>query len=113
MVLERKGLSSTLSFGKLPVHKPIQAPKDEELQDMSPEDLKKKLAQNTTDDSTPATVVNGVEIHLKDRAITTAEDEEDDKRERMRVEVLNEIIISERYYVRDLETVITVRAYFV
>jgi len=36
------------------------------------------------------------------------EEEEADRRERMRIEAINEIFLSEKYYVRDLETVVKV-----
>jgi len=41
-----------------------------------------------------------------DESSLTPEEDEEVKRERMRVEVTNEILISERYYVRDLELVV-------
>jgi len=91
-------LTGNLSFGS----KLRNSIKEEELDTITPEDLRKKINEKHSDQQHQE-----VELHLKDRnGACTPEEEEDDKRERMRIEVINEIIISERYYVRDLETVV-------
>ncbi len=40
----------------------------------------------------------------------TVEDESEERRERMRIESVTELLLSERYYVRDLETIVHVRS---
>ncbi len=47
-----------------------------------------------------------VEMRDVDESSVSNEESEEIKRERFRVEVVNEILISERYYVRDLEIVV-------
>jgi len=69
----------------------------EELKNMTVNDLKKHLAEPETETIVP-------DLKLKEKP--DIEDEEENKRERMRVEVLNEILISEKYYVRDLEIIL-------
>jgi len=48
-------------------------------------------------------------VVIRDEHEPVTEDEkEEEQQERMRIEVINEVLISERYYVRDLETIINV-----
>lgn len=48
-------------------------------------------------------------VEMREAADTkTNEEAEEEKRERMRIEVLTEILLSERYFVRDLETIVFV-----
>ncbi len=57
---------------------------------MTAEDLKKKLTEPEGSQSPMEQIMD--EIQLKDK--DTVEDEEESKRERLRIEVLNEIIVS-------------------
>jgi hypothetical protein len=53
-------------------------------------------------------LLQGHRTEVRDATDEESTDEAEEKRERMRVESVTEMLLSERYYVRDLETIVHV-----